>query len=556
MCEIHFPERCCPQVLFGDSSAILRYDESERLLIRSAYRRHDDMATKSGLMKRKCSDIFVFIVPHRTEARFQIGQGRLDERGELSLLPDVDTNGLVTLRFDSPAEASRAESVFRTLTARSRIVPPDDAPGYWVDAKLHDQLLSIVVPGLAIWFGASLSVPEVPASAPAEVSPPEPTFAMPLQEIKWVSPSMNGTDCMEYLSWAIGRLVEGCALIVAEGVGSRPQKLIFEVGPDFEAQALGLCADLTGLFVCERDPVADGADMPPGASPFGRLQRGRFMTSAGIIDGWTIPVGSAADYFDELLTRMTPRIPGWDQPVSTVQPRENAQTSRWWNEAHAVVGSEQLWRMGQSPLCEQVASYLATFGVSLKWKPYSLRFVESSPLSEDNGAPLLLVRLYTGAGEQIGVQRIRLDTRQRRLLLSTPVDAAVCARIWKPRPRVLVATVLEDALALNETTRAPAVIVPGKSHLARFAVEVGVKIYDVFLPSENGTAWLEAAQAFRDRALEQGIEVGVYRLPRPGDTEGEHFWWKALADAQASASFGLEQFDVYRLLSREQTPEG
>jgi hypothetical protein len=499
------------------------------------------MTTTIQASMRKRKGIFVFIVRHRTESRFQLGQNRLDESGELPLQADVDPTTLLTLRFTNAATTSRAEAVLRTLLAETRVVV-DDSSGFWIDASAVPKLREHILPALATWFDAEFTDR---AATQAEVSMDalEPRLADELLAKKWVSPGANTVDCAEYLCWILSRLDEVSALLFAEGSGGRPEKLFFEAGPDAEAQALEICDDLRALYVCSRDPLADGFDVPSGACPFGPIQRGRFMTVAGPISGWMLPVEPSEPFFDRLLVGLAPRIPGWDLPASAASPREGAQASQWMKERV----SEQLWRLGSSPLNERVISYLGTVGVTLKWKPFSLRFIEKSPLPEDADAPVLLVRLYNARGDQVGVQRIRLDTRQRKLYLVTPAEDVVCARIWRPRPRMLLATVLEDVLALNEATRKPAVLVPGKVHLARFGLEAGVEAYDVFLPSESDGGWLEAAQAFRERAAEQGVEVSVFRLPQQAETEGANFWWKALVDARSKGLAGLEPFEVYRV---------
>lgn len=500
------------------------------------------MTTKRNPSKKRRPGIFVFIVRHRT------------------LRADVDRARLTSLRFTNPTTASRAEAVLRSLTVGARVILGEGEGGYWVAADALDALLTHIIPGLAVWFDAELDLPE----ASLHVEGPGGTVCgadltdgrahqvsggvpVALHELKWVSPSRNIADCTEYLEWAVTTLVQRCSVIIAEGDSTRPENLFFEVGPDFEREVLGICADLGALFVCVRDPVETNSVVPPGTYPFARLLRGRFPTKVGAINGWKLSLGASESYFNEMLAALRPGIAGWDVDISTLPPRAGAEVSPWPSSAGALSLSEQIWRAGESPLAEAVTSYLQTVGVALAWKPYGLRFIARSPLAEDNEAPLLLARLYTAAGEQVGVQRIRLDTRQRKLLLASAVDSAVCIKLWRPKPRVLLTTVLEDALALNKLTRSPVVVIPVRAHLARYGLEDGVDRYDVCLPSEAGADWLEAARAFRGRASEQGVEVHIYRLRRQADHEGEYFWWKALLDAHAAGVDGHAQFERHRL---------
>jgi len=223
-------------------------------------------------------------------------------------------------------------------------------------------------------------------------------------------------------------------------------------------------------------------------------------------------LSASAPEVRDILLALKPGIRGWDLPLDIplfgFDPMLSRRGSKTPPSQCPVLSA---WLDGAKP-GQRVSEYFAKFGLTLGWEPPALRFLETSPYPEDEGAPLLMLRLMSNS-VAMGFQKIRLDTGAREVMSFTGRFAdEASAAMWRRSPDVLVAPCLEDAIALQSHFRQPCLVVTGPTALAALELPVGTASVRAFLPALTPVPWLDAVAQLTERAAAQGIQID-YEFP-------------------------------------------
>ena len=225
-------------------------------------------------------------------------------------------------------------------------------------------------------------------------------------------------------------------------------------------------------------------------------------------------------YWRELLLSLKPGIRGWDLPLdAAVLGFDPTRTKRFGTASRAGCPVRKTWDQSKSCNAPAVDDYLQMFGLALGWEPPALRFVASSPFPQDDGAPLLLLRL-SQQGTAMGFQKVRLDNGNRENLAfdTCSVDNAI-GTIWAKKPTLAVATCLEDVLARQNRTRIPCVLAPTPRALDEMVLYPELEKVVVYLPNEPSEAWLAAADSVGARCQTAGVRFLGEECPFASDGE-------------------------------------
>jgi len=268
---------------------------------------------------------------------------------------------------------------------------------------------------------------------------------------------------------------------------------------------------LADFLMFEEVPESKGTGQYPAAFRlFGGLGSGRPSSDMRGYRHYRIKLSG------RLMPAMCPGIRGWDLPCAQAHRQFSPQLSKRYAtllEADRS-GSEarMLWQAASTALPRSLRSLLAENGLSVGFEPPALRYLTESPLAADNRAPLLLMRLLDSMGKAAGVQSINLNSGERKSrFFGRAIDEAYGA-IWLAREATLVATTLEDAIALHDRLAHPVIITPTPAALAALPIIALVKRLEVFLPAAANAEWHIAAQALLQHQREHGVR-GVCRVP-------------------------------------------
>lgn len=307
---------------------------------------------------------------------------------------------------------------------------------------------------------------------------------------------------------------------------------------DADAGAVSsVIAELREVLVVLDDTSTNGEALAC-VRPVGHEERTFVKTKTKNVSHKCLTISTHLSFSWELMTSLAPGIRGWDLSKDAAVFRFDPTGARGLGRDTPPKGcvAKDTWDTGTSCVAPEVSRYFAGYGISLGWAPGNLRFIAKSPFLQDEGAPLLLLRLVRlGAG--VGIQKIRLDTGVREILpfADCVADNAI-GSLWRPKSQVFVVTCLEDAMAINALRRKPCIVVPSAQALAELDWPEGATSVTALLPAKDPEPWIAAVAALRARAGIPGAQVRqMFPLARsscPGFPFPAEWAWQCLQNVR------------------------
>lgn len=312
-----------------------------------------------------------------------------------------------------------------------------------------------------------------------------------------------------------------------------------------EAELLELVKMLQQLvfFVEIPDLKKDLAELP-FICPFGRIDYPSFPKVHPNFVHLTVSIRNLS-LMENIIRRLNPGVRGWDLAIDAkvlgYDPAFSRKKTAPLVDATSAELAKNAWSRAvrEEPLA--LLKILKNRGLHFTWSPPAIRYMLSSPFSNDGGAPLLLAKVTSPLNdtyEQIGVLKLNLLTNVREVIYfdETPELSGVL-RIWTPQNNLNLCVSIEDSFALQNRTRLPALTLLSPKALADLKVPEVSKQVSLFMPKLTSD-WKEAMHVFKEKAAKTNVDVSIFALP-----DGSSNWRDFIAKA-GSFDKALEHPDI------------